>query len=169
MTTMKPRSAQFDLRENTASSRQHAPRFAVDSVQLPTPALPKSSHQLEERQLFASSVSEMDDSVTKPLGAATEGKRGGDAETPAALAKVTTQTNLTNAFEPLLGSEEAAKLLGNIHVKTLQRYARQGALPGYRIGGHWFFRASELDSWLRSQLNSSCHPCRLRQEKTDAA
>jgi excisionase family DNA binding protein len=63
-------------------------------------------------------------------------------------------------FEPLLGSEEAAKLLGNIHVKTLQRYARQGSLPGYRIGGHWFFRASELDSWLRSQLNSSCHPCR---------
>jgi len=63
-------------------------------------------------------------------------------------------------FEPLLDSEEAAKLLGNIHVKTLQRYARQGSLPGYRIGGHWFFRASELDSWLRSQLNSSCHPCR---------
>ena len=63
-------------------------------------------------------------------------------------------------FEPLLDSEEAAKLLGNIHVKTLQRYARQGNLPGYRIGGHWFFRASELDSWLRSQLNSSCHPCR---------
>lgn len=63
-------------------------------------------------------------------------------------------------FEPLLDSEEAAKLLGNIHVKTLQRYARQGELPGYRVGGRWFFRASELDAWLRSRINSSRHPRR---------
>ena len=66
-----------------------------------------------------------------------------------------------HAFEPLIGSPEAAKLLGNIHVKTLQRYARRGSLPGYQIGGHWFFRQSELDAWLRSRINSSCHPCRL--------
>ena len=63
-------------------------------------------------------------------------------------------------FEPLLDSEEAAKLLGNIHVKTLQRYARHGELPCYRVAGHWFFRASELDAWLRSRINSSCYPCR---------
>jgi len=63
-------------------------------------------------------------------------------------------------FEPLLDSEEAAKLLGNIHVKTLQRYARQGELPGYRVGGRWFFRASELDAWLRSRISSSRHPRR---------
>jgi excisionase family DNA binding protein len=51
---------------------------------------------------------------------------------------------------------DAAKLLGNIHIKTLQRYARRGNLPGYQIGGHWYFRVSELDSWLRSRLNSHC-------------
>jgi excisionase family DNA binding protein len=60
----------------------------------------------------------------------------------------------------LIGSEDAAKLLGKIHVKTLQRYARQGSLPGYRLAGHWYFRVSELDSWLRSRINSSRHPCR---------
>jgi excisionase family DNA binding protein len=60
----------------------------------------------------------------------------------------------------LIGCEAAAKLLGNIHVKTLQRYARRGTLPGYRVAGHWFFRATELDAWLRSRINSSCHPCR---------
>jgi excisionase family DNA binding protein len=54
----------------------------------------------------------------------------------------------------------AAQLLGNIHVKTLQRYARRGTLPGYRVAGHWYFRATELDAWLRSRINSSCHPCR---------
>jgi excisionase family DNA binding protein len=67
-------------------------------------------------------------------------------------------------FEPLLDSREAAKLLGNIHVKTLQRYARQGELPGYRVGGHWYFRVSELDAWLRSRINSVGHPCRRTEE-----
>jgi hypothetical protein len=36
-------------------------------------------------------------------------------------------------FEPLIGSSEAARLLGNIHVKTLQRYARHGRLPAARV------------------------------------
>ncbi|MGD0842729.1 MAG: helix-turn-helix domain-containing protein [Candidatus Acidiferrales bacterium] len=63
-------------------------------------------------------------------------------------------------FEPLLDSGQAARLLGNIHVKTLQRYVRRGELPAYRVGGHWYFRASELDAWLRSHINSDCHPCR---------
>ena len=63
-------------------------------------------------------------------------------------------------FEPLLDSNEAAKLLGNIHVKTLQRYARLGRLPGYQIGGHWHFRASERDAWLRHQINSNSQSVR---------
>jgi excisionase family DNA binding protein len=73
---------------------------------------------------------------------------------------------IPQGFEPLIGSCEAARLLGNIHVKTLQRYARHGRVPGYQIGGHWYFRASELDSWLQSRINLSCHPRRL-QEKSD--
>jgi len=83
---------------------------------------------------------------------ATEEKRGGNTESA---------QKLNRPFEPLIDSSQAAKLLGNIHVKTLQRYARRGSLPGYQIGGHWFFRQSELDAWLRSRINSSCHPCRL--------
>ena len=68
------------------------------------------------------------------------------------------------------GERETQRLkeaFGNIHVKTLQRYARAGTLPGYRLGGHWYFRASELDAWLRSRINSACHPCRLNQEESD--
>jgi excisionase family DNA binding protein len=57
----------------------------------------------------------------------------------------------TQIFEPLLDSREAAALL-HIHHKTLERKARGGAIPGYQIAGRWFFRASELDAWLRSQL-----------------
>ncbi len=57
------------------------------------------------------------------------------------------------AFEPVLNTEEAAALL-QIHPKTLQRLARRGAVPGYRIGDLWRFRASELDEWLRSAVCS---------------
>jgi len=60
----------------------------------------------------------------------------------------------TQLFEPLLDSREAAALL-HIHHKTLERKARLAEVPAYQIGGRWFFRASELDVWLRSQLKSA--------------
>jgi excisionase family DNA binding protein len=51
------------------------------------------------------------------------------------------------SFEQVLSSEEAAALL-NIHPKTLQRLARIGEIPGFRIGKLWGFRASALNRWL---------------------
>jgi excisionase family DNA binding protein len=62
-------------------------------------------------------------------------------------------------FERVLNTEEAAALL-QIHPKTLQRMARQGAVPAFRIGDLWRFRASSLDQWLRSGLCSKSHSCR---------
>jgi excisionase family DNA binding protein len=47
------------------------------------------------------------------------------------------------AFEPLIGTEEAAALL-RIHPKTLQRMARRGEVRGYQLGKLWRFRASDL-------------------------
>jgi excisionase family DNA binding protein len=76
------------------------------------------------------------------------------------MPQVNSTESSDSRFEPLLNSEEAAALLGNLHVKTLQKYARLGSVPSYRIGGHWYFRASELDDWVRSQINSSCRPFR---------
>ena len=57
-------------------------------------------------------------------------------------------------FEPLLDDRQASALLGGIHPKTLQRLARTGKVPAYRVGRFWRYRASELDSWLRSKVNS---------------
>ena len=54
-------------------------------------------------------------------------------------------------YEPLLTDVEAAKFLGGLHPKTVQRMARRGEIPAYRIGKFWRFRASELDEWLRVQ------------------
>jgi excisionase family DNA binding protein len=53
------------------------------------------------------------------------------------------------SFEPILDSEEAATLL-KIHPKTLQKLARNGKIPGFRIGKLWGFRASALNRWLES-------------------
>jgi excisionase family DNA binding protein len=62
-------------------------------------------------------------------------------------------TGVAAHFEPLLDTHEAAALL-HIHPKTLQKMARAGTVPSRRIGDLWRFRASELDSWVRAQLNS---------------
>jgi excisionase family DNA binding protein len=64
------------------------------------------------------------------------------------------------AFEPVLNTEEAAALL-QVHPKTLPRLARQGAVPAFRIGDLWRFRASALDEWLRSRVCSNRHSCRI--------
>ena len=66
----------------------------------------------------------------------------------------------TEEFEPLLNSREAAALL-RMHYKTLERKARSGEIPSYQVVGRWFFRASELDSWLRSQVNLSGQSVRM--------
>jgi excisionase family DNA binding protein len=158
---MKSRPTQFGAREHTASPRQHASRLAVDSLRSLSEILPRDSQHRASTPVLASRPSERRESfTTDPLDAATGGEREGGEEVLPVPATPSASSESRQAFEPLIGSEAAAKLLGNIHVKTLQRYARRGTLPGYRVAGHWYFRATELDAWLRSRINSSCHPCR---------
>ncbi len=51
------------------------------------------------------------------------------------------------AFEPLLDTDEAAKLL-RMHPRTLRTKARTGSIPGVQVGRRWRFRASTLNRWL---------------------
>jgi excisionase family DNA binding protein len=51
-------------------------------------------------------------------------------------------------YEALWTDAEAAEFLGGLHPKTIQRMARRGELPAYRIGKHWRYRAGELSTWL---------------------
>jgi len=151
---MKTRSTQFDLRENTASAGQHAPRLATDNGS--NTICIEEAPQIQRRSFQTDGAAhEIGNALhAAPEHAATaEGEAGyGQHASAAATPQHTKHAN--DEFEPLLDSIEAARLLGNIHVKTLQRYARQGRIPGYQVAGHWYFRASELDRWLRSQLNS---------------
>lgn len=63
------------------------------------------------------------------------------------------QASADCTFEPLLGVEEAAKLLC-VHPKTVQALARAGTIPCARMGKYWRFRASVLDAWVTDQLIS---------------
>lgn len=155
---------QFDMRENPASDRRHGSRLASGSV--------AKERCITDDGLRLSRVSSAPDqsagNVPFPVAASPHAVAGREETTitarDTASVPLASHTAMPSEFEPLIGSTQAARLLGKIHVKTLQRYARRGTLPGYQIGGHWYFRASELDSWLRSRLNSSCHPCRSNEE-----
>lgn len=67
------------------------------------------------------------------------------------------------SFGPLIDIVTAAGLL-RLQPKTVQRLARGGEIPAVRIGRYWCFRASHLDSWIRSQVDSSRQPCRSESQ-----
>jgi len=76
-------------------------------------------------------------------------------------------TAARQAVEPLLDCAGAAAVLGGLHPKTVERWAREGRIPAYHYFRHWKFRASELEVWMLCHVNSVCHPCRLKQEESD--
>ena len=152
---MHPR-LQFGMRENPASHGRHGSRLAVGSVSHPCLVGEDNQTLLPPRVLQNCPPADAESKPNAaPPHAATRGeKNSGDGNVVSAPALVPAQRT-TFGFEPLIASPAAARLLGNIHVKTLQRYARQQRIPGYQIGGHWYFRESELDAWLRQQINSN--------------
>jgi excisionase family DNA binding protein len=56
-------------------------------------------------------------------------------------------------FEPLIDVETAARMLSR-HPKTLMQMARENRIPAFHVGRYWLFRASLIDSWLTTQLQS---------------
>lgn len=56
-----------------------------------------------------------------------------------------------------LTCDEASQLL-RVHPRTIKRMAARGEVPGHFRFGRWFFYPSELDSWMRMELNSERHP-----------
>ena len=67
--------------------------------------------------------------------------------------------------EPLLNDTEAAKFLG-LHPKTVQRMARHGEIPHYRVGRYYRYRASELNDWLVVHSRCQIHPSASTRKET---
>jgi excisionase family DNA binding protein len=158
---MKFHPTQFGVRENTASSRQHAPRLAVSPSSLQSESLSTSEHEdTKSCERMPPNKETFNLSLTEPEKGATLGTEEKRVDGSVDHTRQIVSLGRRPEFEPLLTCGNAVRMLGNIHVKTLQRYARQGTVPGYRIGGHWYFRTTELDAWLQSRINSNCQSVR---------
>ena len=66
----------------------------------------------------------------------------------------------SHGIETLLTSKEASEVL-KIHPKVLERMARRGEVPALKVGKFWRYRATSLDAWINSRLQSGCQPCRM--------
>jgi excisionase family DNA binding protein len=49
-------------------------------------------------------------------------------------------------------AEEIAKYL-RVHPYTVKRLARQGKIPGFKVGDQWRFDVKEIEEWKRNQGN----------------
>jgi excisionase family DNA binding protein len=150
---MKPRPTQFGVRENTASSRQHASRRAVEDSVLQPELLPATERpDKSTRELMPPINEAFELSLTEPIKGATGGEPSGGTT-------LATEATGQSGIERPLTCDEAAELV-RVHPKTIKRMARDRRLPGHFRFGRWFFYASELDDWMRAELHSSRHSCR---------
>jgi len=62
--------------------------------------------------------------------------------------------SMTQTLEPFVSATEASEFV-RLHPATVQRLAREGALPGHPVGNgqrrRWRFRLSELEHWLSAR------------------
>jgi predicted DNA-binding transcriptional regulator AlpA len=128
---MKPTRFQFDVRENTASSRQHASRFAVN---LSTP----KSHRLQTEQTVE---------VSPPSSVPSESQQSAlDQNVTADAATGGNQTDDTQ----LLNVQEVAKLL-QVPVSWVYEHTRPRCatpLPHIKLGKYLRFLPIDIRTYL---------------------
>jgi excisionase family DNA binding protein len=57
----------------------------------------------------------------------------------------------------IMTPREAAEYL-SVHVRTIYRLAKNGEIPGRKVGGSWRFKKGALDEWLSWREDSSPNP-----------
>jgi len=57
-------------------------------------------------------------------------------------------------MKEILTPREAAEYL-SVHVRTIYRLAKNGAIPGRKVGGSWRFKKDALDEWFSGRKNPS--------------
>jgi excisionase family DNA binding protein len=135
---MKLGPTQFGVRENTASPRQHAPRFAVETC---SSIAPRVEQSLETQPSSPRNARSMQGSQNHLNAPSRDGATGGDA----------------GDEHHLLNVHEVAELLqvpvswvyGRIRKRSLER------LPGYRLGKYWRFRKEEVLAWVECHCRGS--------------
>jgi excisionase family DNA binding protein len=149
---MKLRPTQFSVRENIASSRQHAPRSVMNASSLQSDPLVGTEQQDNGTRELASPTKETFElSLTETDKGATGGEDSG------VITSALLGAGKLSVVERPLTCEEAAAFV-RVHPRTVKRMARAGKVPGHFRFGRWYFYASELDCWMRMELHSARHP-----------
>ena len=148
----EPTEKHFPL--TSPSIGQHAPRRAMNaSAVQPDP----SSATEQPHKNPCEVVCPIEETFELSLTEEDEGATGGRAS--AAITSEALRDGKESVVECPLTCKEAAAFV-RVHPKTVKRMARSGELPGHFRFGRWFFYASELDCWMRTELHSSRHSCR---------
>jgi len=53
----------------------------------------------------------------------------------------------------IMTMKEVAEYL-KINEKTAYRLASEGKIPGFKVGGSWRFRQSDIDDWIDKKANT---------------
>ncbi len=56
--------------------------------------------------------------------------------------------------QEILTIDQVAELL-HLHVMTVYRLAREGRVPGFKVGSRWRFRREILESWMADRAQVS--------------
>ena len=80
----------------------------------------------------------------------TQNPRSPSSNVAASLEKRTGEIPRREIMTP----REAAEYLC-IHVRTIYRLAKNGEIPGRKVGGSWRFKKGALDEWLSWKENPS--------------
>jgi excisionase family DNA binding protein len=72
-------------------------------------------------------------------------------------------TSLRSVLEYFVDADEAANFL-KLDRRTVLKWAREGRIPAHPLDPRagkkdWRFLLSELDQWLRGQVNLACRTC----------
>jgi excisionase family DNA binding protein len=59
-------------------------------------------------------------------------------------------------MKEIMTPREAAEYL-SVHVRTIYRLAKNGDIPGRKVGGSWRFKKNALDEWLSGGENLFPH------------
>ncbi|MFA6217138.1 MAG: helix-turn-helix domain-containing protein [Candidatus Omnitrophota bacterium] len=56
-----------------------------------------------------------------------------------------------NENKPIMTTKEVAEYL-NIHPLTVNKYAREGKIPAFKIGTDWRFHKNYIENWIKDKV-----------------
>ena len=169
---MKDAPTQLDMRENTASSRRHASRPAVNSVRSISKPLPRAFQYRQQVPVLASPASDPARSLNiTPSEVATGEETEQSGETLSSRTAVITaegSKKVAETPEPFVSADEAAQFL-SIKRRYLLELSRGGIAGAYALGTGrkrkiWVFRLSELAASVvrnESSISQLPKPCTI--------